>query len=124
MEKRLKKLLLALGIMHSFTFIYAKESSQNELQQKCLACHRYHQIPSEMIYRRYLMRYSSKKIIKEKMFRYLKQPNKKNSIMPPPFFKKFPPKKPTKLDDATLSRMIKSYIQHYDISKKLKIVKE
>ncbi len=100
---------------------YAKENRIETLQKQCLSCHQAQQVPSEMIYRRYLMRFSSKKIIKEKMFSYLKCPSTNVSIMPAPFFKKFPLKKVTSLDDKRLEALIDEYIMYYDINDKIVI---
>ncbi len=77
-----------------------------------------------MIYRRYLLKYSSTALIKEQIFSYLKRPSTEASIMPAPFFKKFSLKEPSKLDDKTLDKLIDEYIGLYDVSKKIYIVPE
>ncbi len=93
----------------------------DSLQHTCLSCHQAQQIPSEMIYRRYLMRYASKETIKKKMAVYLKHPTTDTSIMPAPFFRKFPLKKATTLEDTRLERLIEAYIAHYDVDGKIVI---
>ena len=100
----------------------AKESTTHEaLQKACLNCHTKQQIPSGMVYRRYLLKYSSKTVIREKIFAYLKAPSTETSIMPAPFFKKFPLKEASKLDDKMLKKLIDAYVQKYDVQKKIEI---
>jgi hypothetical protein len=53
------------------------------------------------------------------MFRYLKNPDKASSIMPPQFFLKFPMKEPLSLNDEILRRDIQSYLEQFDVKKKL-----
>ncbi len=109
-------LLLAPGTLKS------AQTEELSLEQHCLACHEAQQIPSEMIYRRYLMRYSSKKSIKAKMFAYLRHPSVKTSIMPSPFFRKFPLKEASKLEEKNLEALIEAYIRHYDVDSRIVIV--
>jgi len=101
--------LLTLGIM----------AQNNALEQDCLSCHKAQQIPSNLIYRRYLMKYSTDARMQKVMFRYLKNPNKASSIMPPQFFLKFPMKESLSLNDETLRRDIQSYLEQFDVKKKL-----
>jgi len=104
-------------------YIYADGAAINEkmLQNNCLACHQKQQIPSSLIYKRYLMKYSTKSKMEEAIFKYLKNPKKKNSIMPPQFFLKFPMKEKMMLDDAILRRQIKAYLEKFDVRKYLKV---
>jgi len=86
MEKKYNlKILIILNIL-SFQ-IYA-----NSFDKNCLNCHNQQKIPSQLIYKRYLLEYSSDRIIKEKMIEYLINPILDNSIMPRQFFLKFPMK--------------------------------
>ncbi len=89
------------------------------LQKECLQCHIEQQIPSALIYRRYLMKYSTFERMEKVMFSYIKNPDQKHSIMPPQFFLKFPMKEATTLDDDMLQKMIKSYLNTFDVKKKL-----
>ncbi|HHD72859.1 MAG TPA: hypothetical protein ENL02_02975 [Epsilonproteobacteria bacterium] len=88
-------------------------------QEQCLQCHTTQHIPSEAIYRRYLMRYSSRETIKQKIFSYLKAPVIERSIMPPQFFKKFSIKEASSMSDEVLRRRIDDYIDYFDVSKRL-----
>ncbi len=109
-------LLMAPGALES------AQKAEHSLERNCLACHEAQQIPSEMIYRRYLMRYSSKKTIKEKMFAYLKHPSVEASIMPAPFFRKFPLKEASQLKKKELEALIEDYINHYDVDNRIVIM--
>jgi len=95
----------------------------NTLQTNCLKCHSQNSLPDSLIYKRYLQKYSSKKRIKKAMLNYLKNPNKKSSIMPNEFFKKFSIKQKSRLDDINLSKNIDEYIKKYDLQKRLYLEK-
>ena len=95
-----------------------KEDKQ-QLQKECLQCHIEQQIPSALIYRRYLMKYSTFERMEKAIFAYIKNPDKKHSIMPPQFFLKFPMKELSTLDEDALQKMIKSYLNTFDVKKKL-----
>ncbi len=93
------------------------------LESRCLACHKAQQIPNDLIYRRYLLKYSSAKNIENAIYRYLKNPQKEHSIMPPQFFLKFPMKEKRSMDERTLRQSIEQFIQKFDIKKKLVLEK-
>lgn len=101
--------------------VYAGETSleKQELQDKCLQCHMQDQIPNALIYRRYLMTYSTKEAMTKAIMKYLKDPQKENSIMPPPFFSKFPMKEALKLDDESLEKNVRAFLDTFDVKKKL-----
>jgi hypothetical protein len=89
------------------------------LENDCLSCHKAQQIPSKLIYRRYLIKYSTEARIEDAIFSYLKNPQKSTSIMPPQFFLKFPMKEALDLEDERLHKNIKAYLKAFDIKKKL-----
>ena len=101
--------------------LHAEESgsAQQQLQTKCLLCHTQDQIPNTLIYRRYLMKYSTQEAVSKAILKYLKDPQKENSIMPPPFFSKFPMKETLGMDDATLKKNIHTFMETFDVKKKL-----
>ena len=102
-------------------FLYAQELNIQDqiLQDACLSCHQEQQIPSGLIYKRYLKKYSTSDRMQKAIFAYIKTPDKKHSIMPPQFFLKFPMKEVSTLDDDELKKMIKRYLNTFDIKKKL-----
>jgi len=97
---------------------------EDDLQKNCLNCHQQEQIPSYMIYKRYLLKYSVKEKIEDAIYNYLKDPKRENSIMPKPFFLKFPMKEPLGLDDETLKKSVKMYVEKFDVRKRLKLGKK
>ena len=94
-------------------------SGDVNLEQNCLQCHKEQQIPSGLIYKRYLMKYSTPDRIENAMFAYIKNPSPAHSIMPPQFFLKFPMKPPMHLDDEIIHRDIQAYIEKFDVKKRL-----
>ena len=102
-----------------FTAVYAEESEVKVLENTCLSCHVKQQIPSELIYRRYLMKYSTKDAMADAMVKYLKKPQKSNSIMPSQFFLKFPMKLDLGFSETTLRKNISTFIDMLDVKKKL-----
>jgi len=112
--------VVIVGIVATVTLLSAhKEAAEGELEKACLSCHREQKIPSDLIYRRYLMKYSTPDRIEKAMFAYLKEPLQSRSIMPPQFFLKFPMKLPMSMDDTILKREIRAYIRKFDIKKRL-----
>ena len=91
------------------------------LDQKCLSCHQKQQIPTELIYKRYLTKYSTNERISRAIYRYLQNPTKKSSIMPLQFFLKFPMKKPLQMTPDELHEMVKKFVQRFDLRQKLRL---
>lgn len=114
------KIILLCMVFYS-NVLYAQKSSvsSQQLQETCLQCHTKEQIPDELIYRRYLMKYSTAEGMANAIKIYLKDPKKEHSIMPPPFFSKFPMKEASALDDEKLEKNIGSFLDRYDVKKKL-----
>ena len=111
------KIILIISI-----FITSVDSST--VQINCIKCHINQKIPSELIYRRYLMKYSDKNIINNKIMKYLKQPKIENSIMPKQFFLKFPMKNRLNANEIYLKKDIDEYIKLFDIQNRLTLDKE
>ncbi len=70
--------------------------------------------------KKYTLKYSSQKRIKEAMFNYLKEPNATKSILPAEYTNKFGVKQRSSLDDETLKEMIDIYYQKYNLQSKLR----
>ena len=92
---------------------------KQQVQQKCLQCHNQEQIPNTLIYRRYLKKYSTQKAMRTVILKYLKDPKQENSIMPHPFFSKFSMKIASDLDDEDLKKNIQTFLDTFDLKKKL-----
>ncbi len=115
----MEKIILTLGFLAICTYAQEVQTQDSALQQNCLSCHQEHQIPSFLIYKRYLMKYSTAKRMEDAMVVYMKDPGKEHSIMPAPFFLKFPMKVKTDLNDMSLRKHIQAYLERFDIKKKL-----
>ena len=107
-------LLLTLLLSNSFA-----QQASIELKKNCLNCHVEQKIPSELMYRRYLNKYSTHNRIKKRLFDYLKKPHQKDSIMPKQFFLKFPQKVALDLNETALIENIEAYLDFFDVKKKL-----
>ena len=114
MVKKISTILILLTLAQS------KELSPL-LQQNCLECHSQQKIPSELIYRRYLMKFSTKERMQKSLFTYLKNPKKENSIMPQQFFLKFPEKKALDLNETVLGESVGAYLDFFDVKNKLEL---
>ena len=112
---------IVLIFVFSYALLFSSELSVKDytLENYCLSCHKKNQIPSELIYKRYLMKYSTNKNMKDAMYSYMKNPKKVTSIMPTPFFLRFPMKEKISLSDKRLRKFIEEYLEAYDIRKKL-----
>jgi len=99
-----------------------QEEMESRLQQDCFRCHEEQKIPSEAIYRRYLLKYSSRDTIRKKMFEYLRHPSVQQSIMPQPFFNKFTIKEPSELEKRELQELIDAYVARFDVAGKLRVL--
>jgi len=92
-----------------------------QLEHYCLECHREQRLPDNLIYRRYLIKYSSRARIEKALMAYLKHPSEKRSIMPAEFFLRFPMREPIKLEDSVLRENIQRYIDYFDVRKRLRL---
>ncbi len=111
------KIILLFSLL--FSGLFAEKTQVQNLENKCLSCHVKQQIPSELIYRRYLMKYSTKDAMADAMAKYLKKPQKSDSIMPAQFFLKFPMKPSLGFSEETLRKTIGTFIDVLDVKKKL-----
>jgi len=108
-------------ILLSTLLIASLQSATEEtlLEKNCISCHTEQKIPSELIYRRYLLKYSTNNTIEKKIMDYLKNPKRENSIMPKQFFLKFPEKVALDLNKTVLEESINAYMEFFDVKKEL-----
>ncbi len=99
--------------------VFSLDAKSVDVTKKCLACHQKQQIPTELIYKRYLLKYSTKTRMHKAIYTYLKSPDKTDSIMPPQFFLKFPMKPNLKFSDSELHENIDAFLDYYDVKKRL-----
>ena len=119
----MEKIIIWLLLGFSLGFAETRPLLNPSLENDCLQCHQNQQIPSTLIYKRYLLQYSTEKAIEKAMFSYLKHPINAHSIMPPQFFLKFPMKEKSMVTDEILKINIKAYIKHFDVKQYLRIQK-
>lgn len=86
----------------------------------CLACHKKSEVPLDMIYKRYLLKYSSPKSIKSAMIAYLKAPSFESSQLPKGLLMNMPIKPKSTLSQAELEKSVDEYLNRYDIKKRLR----
>jgi len=96
-------------------------SQASNFTDKCLKCHEQQNIPFEMIYKRYLIKYSSSIAIKEAMIKMCKNPSLENSELPRGFLRRFGVKDTCSLKEKDLNQAIDELIEYYDIKKYIKI---
>ena len=113
------KIIVVFIFISTFSLGNNRSEVSNTLEANCLSCHTKEQIPNRLMYRRYLMKYSTNARMEEAIFNYLKDPNQANSIMPPPFFLKFPMCEKLELDDRILRNNIKQYLDYFNLKKHL-----
>ncbi len=110
----------------SISIVYAgsmndEKAGEDALIRDCLGCHIEQKLPDNLIYRRYLLRYSSKSRIEKALFSYLNHPDKSRSIMPAEFFLRFPMKERPHMNEEVLEKNVKRYIEYFDVRKRLKL---
>jgi len=113
------RMVKQLAMILLFTLVIDANEPSALLVKNCMGCHVEQKIPSELIYRRYLLKYSTHSTIKKQLLHYLKNPKFDNSIMPKQFFLKFPKKKALELNETLLAKSIEAYLDYFDIKKKL-----
>jgi hypothetical protein len=95
--------------------IFSKYICASSLDDNCLNCHNHQKIPSQLIYKKYLIEYSSKKIIKRRMMKYLLNPRLDISIMPQQFFLKFPMKDRLDITKEELEMDVDKFIDKFGL---------
>jgi len=117
----MKKIIMMMGVCS--TLLLAQTPVDPVLEANCLGCHREQKLPDNLIYRRYLLQYSSLERIEKALMNYLKHPSKDQSIMPSEFFLRFPLKYPLKLKDAELRESVEKYLEYFDVRRRLRLEK-
>ena len=117
------KIILTVFLLLTCIYAEGKGSQSDTLEAQCLKCHQEQQIPDSLIYRRYMMTYSTNRRMEEAILTYLKAPEASRSIMPKPFFLKFPMKETLHMDKDVLRRYVRAYLEKYDLKKKLVLEK-
>lgn len=108
-------------IVYLLIFISVLSEASQEFQEKCIQCHKAEGIPTQALYKRYLVKYSSQTKIKAAMLAYLKNPSIETSIMPAPFINKFGLQKRMSLSKGELKKYIDELVESYNLKNRLYI---
>ena len=117
----MKRLILLIATLS--TLLPAQLPVDPVLEANCLGCHREQKLPDNLIYRRYLLRYSSPERIEKALTAYLRHPDKARSIMPPEFFLRFPLKYPLMLENTVLRESVRKYLKYFNVRRRLRLEK-
>lgn len=101
-------------------FLNTQINASSSYENACLKCHDKMIVSIDKFFYRYLLKYSSEKNVKNSLYRYLKNPNVDETIMPDAFIKRFGVKEKTKLSDEELKKAINTYWDKYKVFNKLK----
>lgn len=89
-------------------------------KNNCLKCHNKLPVSIDKYFYRYLLKYSSSKDVKTSIYKYLKNPTAKTTIMPKAFIKRFGLKEKSKLNNSELKIAIDAYWEEYKVFGRLK----
>lgn len=110
---------IILIIFLSLSFLNAAKT-KTVYEKNCIKCHKRLPVSIDKYFYRYVLKYSSEMNVKKSMFAYLKKPNKKMTIMPEAFIKRFGVKRKSKLSDKKLNEALDIYWEKYKVFGKLK----
>ncbi len=102
-------------------FISVMSEASQGFQEKCILCHKAEGIPTQALYKRYLVKYSSQTKIKAAMLAYLKNPSIETSIMPAPFINKFGLQERISLSEDELKKYVDELVESFDVRDRLYI---
>lgn len=92
----------------------------NPYERYCLPCHQKLPVDIDKFFYRYLLEYSSETAVKKALFRYLKNPRRKSTVMTEAFIQRFGIKAPSPLPEPVLREAIDVYWKTYQVFGKLK----
>jgi hypothetical protein len=105
--------------------VWASEGTKEEgVYTRCTACHSTQAPPLSLVYRRYLMLYSSKGRIAERMTAFLVHPTKKGSSMPEGMKSRFNPQNHPAFPPEKAKEAVRELIEKEDLLKRIVIPKE
>ncbi|WP_456381604.1 hypothetical protein [Hydrogenimonas sp.] len=95
------------------------ETVGNDFSRECLTCHEKTAPPLSLVYRRYLMLYSSKRQIERRMIDFLKAPSKEKSSMPEGMKNRFNPQLHPSFDEKVAEKAVEKVIEKEDPIKRI-----
>ncbi len=102
-----------------FILILQYTIAEEDIIKKCDSCHETTAPPLSLIYRRYLVLYSSKANIERRMVGFLASPSKKRSSMPEGMKNRFNPQKHPQFASSIAKQAVKTLIRREDIIPKI-----
>lgn len=105
-------LLLCLSLLVAF-------GREEAPERRCLTCHEVSAPPLSLVYRRYLMLYSSKDRIEKRMVSFLTAPSKEKSSMPEGMKNRFNPQNHPVFEKEEARRAVKRVIEKEDLIKRI-----
>ncbi len=110
-------LILFLGLQ----CLVAQES---QVPKRCTACHEKSAPPLPLVYRRYLMLYSSKARIQKKMVDFLSAPSKEKSAMPEGMKNRFNPQNHPAFATSVAKEAVDKLIEKEDLIPRIVVPKD
>ena len=90
-------------------------ADENPVLERCTACHERSAPPLSLIYRRYLMLYSSKARIRQEMVDFLSAPSKEKSAMPEGMKNRFNPQNHPAFSPSVAKEAVERLIKKEDL---------
>ena len=107
---------MMLFLSLSLALLYGAEEGATT---RCLTCHEVSAPPLSLVYRRYLMLYSAKGKIEEKMVAFLSAPSKEKSSMPEGMKSRFNPQMHPAFDRESAEKAVKALIEEEDLIRRV-----
>ncbi len=109
MGKVIPFLVITLG------WLWAQEHAVGPKLGQCAECHRKNAPPLAFVYRRYLMLYSAKSRVRDRMVDFLTAPSRKKSAMPRGMKNRFNPQNHPAYSRAVAEKAVENLIEKEDI---------
>lgn len=100
--------------------IFSTTLYSDAFDKNCLECHQ-RERQLKMFISKYTLKYSSSSKIKEAMFKYIKNPSAKTSVMPRGFLNRWGVKEEIFLSDIEIKESIDNYYKRYNMKKLFKL---
>ncbi len=111
--------MVRIALVLSLLLVYTPLMGEDVYEKNCVHCHKKLSSSLQNMFMRYLSTYSGENNLKAGLKRYLKEPSRDTSVMQDMFLDRYGIKKPTKLDEAELDRIIDIYWEKYKVFGKL-----
>ena len=112
---------IAMILFLSLQWLLAETSSP--ILERCSACHEKSAPPLSLVYRRYLMLYSSKARIQKHMVAFLVAPSKAKSAMPEGMKNRFKPQNHPPFSPQIAQKAVQQLIEKEDLIPKIVVPK-